>query len=68
MGIRDDHDTGAVDAWLEELDVEEIWSTDCAARGIEALERYLAVQAAFQAYLESCERGSPLVERGADPG
>ncbi|MFN8224228.1 MAG: hypothetical protein U0R50_13395 [Gaiellales bacterium] len=50
MNEREAHD---VDQWLEELDVEEIWITDWAALGIEMIERYLAKQAAFAAYLHS---------------
>jgi predicted nucleic-acid-binding protein len=48
-----DHEHHDVDEWLEQLDVEAIWIADWAAMGIEAIERYLATQAAFAAYLHS---------------
>lgn len=48
-----DHEAHDTDQWLEELDVEEIWITDWAALGIEMIERYLAKQAAFVAFLHS---------------
>ena len=55
MNENDRHhlDENDVDRWLEELDVEQIWIADWAATGIEAIERYLAAQAAFAAYLRS---------------
>jgi len=55
MSENDRHqlDEGDVDHWLEEFDVEQIWIADWAALGIEAIERYLAAQAAFAAYLRS---------------
>ena len=55
MNDNDRHhlDENDVDRWLDELDVEQIWIADWAAMGIEAIERYLAAQAAFAAYLRS---------------
>lgn len=53
MNDNDNHDCDdrPIEAWLDELDVEQIWIADWAAMGIEAIERYLAAQAAFAAYL-----------------
>jgi hypothetical protein len=39
------------DAHLKAVPVDELWLADWAAEGIAALERYLAKQAAFAAFL-----------------
>ena len=39
------------DAHLEAVPVDELWLADWAAEGIAALERHLAKQAAFAAFL-----------------
>lgn len=41
------------DTFTELTCVDEVWIADWAAEGIAALERYLARQAAFQAYLHN---------------
>jgi len=41
------------DTLTELIGVDEVWIADWAAEGIAALERYLARQAAFQAYLHN---------------
>jgi hypothetical protein len=42
---------GEHDARLEAVPVDELWLADWAAEGIAALERHLAKQAAFAAFL-----------------
>ena len=38
---------------IQLVDIDEVWLVEWAAEGIEALERYLAKQAAFAHYLRS---------------
>jgi hypothetical protein len=38
---------------IEELDVDEAWLREWAAEGLRDLERHLARQAAFAAYLQA---------------